>query len=227
MIKAVIYDFDGTLIQTLKLSFDAYEVALLKLGVRASEEDIISKCFNKLDSEVASQFNVDLDLFTKYYGEEVIKGYKKAKLHLDVIFTLAELKKLNVLVGIGTLKEMEKIAEVLDRTEIRKYFDIIITNDSGLRKKPEIFLVVCEKLKVKPEEAVIVGDAENDLDAAKKIKAKSILFYPKAHEKYYNLETLKKLQPDFIIKNHKEIINKLSILRQVQDDNSVPGNDRK
>ncbi len=212
MIKAVIYDFDGTLIDTLKVSFDAYNSALSKLGINATEEEIINKCFNKLCSEVAKSFNIDLDIFSKYYREATIKGYKNAQLYPDVISTFNEIKKLGISVAIGTSKDMNKIAEVLDRIQIKEHCEVIITNDSGLRKKPEIFSEVCEKLKVKPEETIIVGDAENDLDAANKINTKSILFYPKSHEKYYSLENLKKFKPNHIIKNHKEIISILQKL---------------
>lgn len=212
MIKAVIYDFDGTLIETLKVSFDAYNSALSRLGINATEEEIINKCFNKLDSEVAKSFNISLELFSKYYKEATIKGYKNAELYPNVISTFKEIKKLGISVAIGTSKDMNKIAEVLDRIKIKEYCEVIITNDSGLRKKPEIFSEVCKKLKIKPEEVIIVGDAENDLDAANNINAKSVLFYPKSHEKYYRLKNLNKFKPDFIIKNHNEIINILEKL---------------
>ena len=212
MIKAVIYDLDGTLIKTLKISFDAYNSALSKLGINATEEEIINKCFNKLDSEVSISFNIDLNLFSKYFQEATIKGYKNAQSYPDVISTFNEIKKLGIPVAIGTSNNMDKLAEVLDRTQIKTYCKIIVTNDSRLRKKPEIFSEVCEKLKVKPEEVIIVGDAENDLDAANKINAKSILFYPGFHEKYYSLKDLNEFKPDFIIKNHKEIIKILQKL---------------
>lgn len=212
MIKTVIYDFDGTLIETLKVSFDAYDSALSKLGINATEEEIINNCFNKLDSEVAKNFNIDLDLFSKYYREATIKGYKNAQLYPNVISIFNEIKRSGISVGIGTSNDMSKIAEVLDRIQIKKHCKVIITNDSGLRKKPEIFSGVCKKLKIKPEEALIVGDAENDLDAANKINATSVLFYPKSHEKYYSLEDLNKFKPDYVIKNHKEIISILQKL---------------
>lgn len=45
------------------------------------------------------------------------------------------------------------------------------------------------------------------------MKAKSVLFYPRSHEKYYILKDLNKFKPDFVIKNHKEIINILQKLK--------------
>ena len=93
--------------------------------------------------------------------------------------------------------------------KIEKYFDSVITYDEVKKKKPhpEIFLAVCRELKVKSQEVIIIGDSESDLVVANKIGAKSILFYPKKHERFYKLSDLKKLKPNHIIKNNLEIID--------------------
>ncbi len=212
MIKAIIYDFDGTLADTLRIHFDEYSFTLLKFKIKASRDEIVAKCFNKSDNEVAKNFNIkDTKLFSKYYRRQVSQLFRNIKLYPGVISTFREISKLNLPIGIGTSRNREDIAPQLNKLQLRNFCKVIVTHDEVLKKKINIFIEVCKRLKVKPEETVIVGDAETDLESANRLKAKSVLFYPKQHHKYYKLEDLKRLKPNFIIENHNEIIRIINL----------------
>jgi HAD superfamily hydrolase (TIGR01549 family) len=208
-IKATIYDFDGTLGDTLQLHLDAYTFSLAKLRIKTTEQEIISKCFNKTDTQAAKNYNLkDVQLFSKYYRDKVVKEYKHIKLYQDVVSTLREIAKLNLQIAIGTSRTGEEINQVIDKLGIKNFFRKIITHDDIMKNKTrqELFQEICKFLKVKSSEVIIVGDSENDIITAKKIKAKSVLFYPTQHSKFYKLQDLKKLKPDFIIDDHSKII---------------------
>ena len=97
---------------------------------------------------------------------------------------------------------------------IESYFDSIVTHDEVQNKKPhpETFLTVCEELGIHSNEVLIVGDSQADLLAANTMKAKSVLFYPKKHEQFYDLTELKTLNPFATIGVHAEIITLLEKL---------------
>ncbi len=210
MIKAIIYDFDGTLVDTLNLHYKAYVYSLSKCGIKASRDEIIDKCFNKQDAEAAKSFGISAGKFSKYYRQRVIDDFKNVKLYPDVLSTF---KLIDLPIAIGTSRNRKEIAPVLDKLRLSKYCDVIVTHDEVKKRKVDIFIKVCEYLKVKPSEIILVGDAETDLESANKMKAKSVLYYPNQHKNYYDLNKLKKYKPDFIIKNHKEIMTILQKLK--------------
>lgn len=212
MIKAVIYDFDGTLVDNLHLHMDAYRETLLKLGVKADNKEIIKKCFNKLDGQAARNFGVDVKLFSKYYYQGIIDRNKYLKLIPGTASILKQIKKMNLFLGLGSLRNQMEIKKIKKVILLEKYFDVIVPHSKKHREKPEIFDEVVRKLKLIPKQVLFVGDAENDIGAAKKIGAHSVLFFPKGRQEYYSLNSLKKLKPEYIIDNHKEIIG---ILREL------------
>ncbi len=209
MIKAVIYDFDGTLADTLKLHYDAYAYSLLKCGVKASRAEVIDKCFNKQDIEVANSFGIDVNQFSKYYRQRVTDDFKNVKLYSDVLSTF---ELINMPVAIGTSRSRKELASVFNILHLDKYCNISVTQDEVKKKKVDIFIKVCKYLKVKSNEVIIVGDADSDLDSANQMNATSVLYYPESHQDYYDIDKLKKYEPDFIIKNHDEIIGILQKL---------------
>jgi len=209
-INAIIYDFDGTLADTFSLHLEAYAFSLGKFGIEATHSEIINKCFNKTDEKAAENFGIsDTEQFSKYYREGLKEAFKKIKLYPNVISTLKTLVQQGVKLGIATSRERKEMESVLDILKMRSYFEVIITHDEVVEKKPnpEIFLAVCNQLSVSSNDIVIVGDSQADLDAARQMNARSVLFYPEEHKKIYELENLKKYEPTFIINDNKDILS--------------------
>jgi pyrophosphatase PpaX len=63
----------------------------------------------------------------------------------------------------------KNVHRILEYFHLSNYFDVIVTGDDVKRGKPdaEIVLEACEKLKTKPENAILVGDTETDFMAGK------------------------------------------------------------
>lgn len=203
MIKAIIYDFDGTLANTLHLHYQAYKKSLSKLGINLKREEIIKTCFNVKDKDIAKKFKINQKLFSNYYREQVQKDLTKNKLYANVLKTF---KKIKIPIAIGTYRNRDELEPIIKKIKLDKYCKITVTRDEAQGTKKDIFMKICKKLNVKPEETLIVGDSESDLMNANKIKAISALFYPNNNKKYYDLKKLKKHKPKFIIKKHEEII---------------------
>ena len=52
MIKSILFDFDGTLVNTLLLYLEAYNKALKKSGINFSDKKIVNNCFGKKEEEI-------------------------------------------------------------------------------------------------------------------------------------------------------------------------------
>ncbi len=205
-ISAVIYDFDGTIADTLPSHLAAYRHALENLGIGGlSDSDIVEKCFNKLDKDVAEYFGIDRKEFTRIYKERGMEERRRASLQEGLIDTLKRIKEMGMKIAVGSMDWRESVKELVDVLGIREYFDCVEGNMMPERTKGETFSAICSEMGVKPEEVIVVGDADSDIRGAKEIGARTVLYYPKGNERFYSLDMLTKHNPDFIIKRHDEI----------------------
>jgi putative hydrolase of the HAD superfamily len=147
MIKAIIYDFDGTLVDTLSLHYKAYVYSLSKCGIKADKNTVIDKCFNKQDTEVANSFKIDVDKFSTYYRQRIINDFKNVKLYPNVLSTF---KLIKLPIAIGTSRNRRELAPLLDKLQLRSYCNVTVTHDEVKKRKVDIYLKVCKYLKVKP-----------------------------------------------------------------------------
>ncbi len=76
-----------------------------------------------------------------------------------------------------TNKPREFTLDLLERVGLVDYFDVVISGDDTVEKKPHAapVLAACERLEVSPAEAVMIGDSENDLLSARAAGCRAIL----------------------------------------------------
>ena len=151
MIKAVVLDVDGTLFDTENLDVIAYGEVGKRYGYDITKE-ILTKAIgmNHEDSAkcISSHFDENFN-FSKIVKEadEYKKEYK---------------------IGVATSTRRNLTEERFDQVGFMPYFDEIVCGDDLEKGKPnpEIYLKTCEKLEVKPEEAVAIEDSKNGILAA-------------------------------------------------------------
>lgn len=170
--KAVIFDLDGVLIDSMKAHVFAWEKVFSDYGIEVDDYEIY-----KLEGErnmeiprsIAKIHNIELtneeidsmrELKKTIYRTFDVRPY-------DILFYLHELKKrgLKLAVGTGGRKEVaeEKINEFFPNI-----FDIIISSDNVKHGKPdpETYLKALEKLNIKSSEAVVIENAPLGVKAA-------------------------------------------------------------
>jgi len=136
--------------------------------------------------------------------------------YLDEVLT--ELKKrgykLGVITNTVTSRE-EHVRMALQKIDIEKYFDVIVTSvDVGFNKPdPEIFQTALKALNVKPEEAVMVGNRINaDILGGNHIGMKTILY--RWNERYPEKITSPEEQPTRTINSLKELPHVLAEIQK-------------
>lgn len=178
MIKAVIFDVDGTMVDSEPLHVLAWDRALQMYDHRLSDlsDERRSKIAGRKPLHIASDLIEWLDLQVK--PEEFLK--MRQKIFLDLIRTdirpmpglensVKRLVKEGYLLGIGTAQYSEYINLVLDTLQLREYFQVVVTGDEIMHGKPhpETYLTVTKKLGVKPQDCVVIEDAESGIKSAK------------------------------------------------------------
>ncbi|MCB0751685.1 MAG: HAD family phosphatase [Ignavibacteriae bacterium] len=173
MIKAIIFDMDGLLIDSEPIWFRAKQELMKPLNLEWTHEDQIATM------GVPTQFWIDY-LYKKANGiltkDELLHGvtdrminlYKKGEIELmPGVKEALKLAKENYKVGLatGSYKQLMEIS--LDVNNWRNIFDVILSSDDLERGKPfpDIYLEVMKRLNVRPKESVVLEDSRDGIKA--------------------------------------------------------------
>ena len=172
--EAVIFDLDGTLLNTLEDLLDSvnYAMSVLEMPVRSYEEirHFVGNGIRRLlelsvpEGDKNPQFEQAFTLFKKYYGEHC---NDKTDLYPGIIDLLKRLKEEGFQMAIVSNKYFEGV-EALKEQYFKEYLDVAIGEREGIRKKPapDTVLTALGELGISRERAVYVGDSEVDLATA-------------------------------------------------------------
>jgi len=218
--KLIIFDFDGTLIDSGPDLALALNFMLEKLGKNPFSEEIIhgwvgngAQILVKRALLGKTEINETLDegLFTKAL-KIFLDSYEKnvcvkTLLYPYVKDTLEALQKKEYILSIVTNKPYSFIEPILEGLQIKSYFDYYIGGDSLKEKKPSPLplLHICEKFKIDTTKALMVGDSKNDILAAHAAKIDSVgVSYG------YNYgEDIASYQPNVVLHDISEILEVL------------------
>lgn len=175
MKKAVIFDMDGLMIDSERVTYNEYVKKLAQLGHHDFTEELYRNCLGKNKQGICQ-------VFIDHYGQdfpmdevwddvhvwidESLRQYVPKKKGL--VELLEYLKANNYKTIVATSSGRARVDEILKNADLTKYFDDTICGDEVTHGKPhpEIFLTACQKLDVKPEEALVLEDSEAGILAA-------------------------------------------------------------
>ncbi len=174
MIKAVLFDLDGVLIdseyRTLTIKKNMFEEYGLDLGdeiynILAGSQ--LAKIFTKLFPDYPNP-----DEFLEEYHQRAYVRVKVdyAKLQMNNASKLLnDLKLQSYSIALVTAADRPKIRQVFDENGWNDIFEVIVSSEDGYPKKPDstVYKVAMKELGILPEEAIIVEDSLTGLKAAK------------------------------------------------------------
>lgn len=180
LVKAVIFDLDGTVADTLPLTLYAMREAVREFtGFLYSDSDILEK-FGPVDTDIVRDLvnSKDRDASVEAYIRCFEKNFDAYIKPIEGIDRLLEFLKANeIKVGLFTGRGMRLAKIILEKLKIIQYFDEVLTGDSTTNPKPdpEGILKVLAKLDVKASESIYVGDFDVDIRASKEAGTLSVL----------------------------------------------------
>lgn len=208
MIKAVLFDLDGTLLDTNELIYKSFYYTFKEgLNLELSKDKITSMFGQPLQ-----------DSFKDYAKEKeignLIKMYREynESLHdnmcdafLGVNELLNELKRRNIKIGIVTSKRDILARRGMEIANIIDYMDVIVTPECTDKHKPnrEPAIYACNKLDIEPKEAIMVGDSHFDLMCGRDAGCKT------CGVKYtaLDIKRLEEVNPDYFIDEPMDLLN--------------------
>lgn len=175
MVGAVIFDLDGVLADTEPFSIEAGRMTMKEHGIKLTPEET-KRAFGRTDLDISAHAiklrNLDLKpevLVRK--KDRIYSGLIKGKLKPmpGVRELLKALKKRGVPFAVASSGTPEKIGATLSELGFDGLFDIIVSASDITKGKPnpEIFLKAAEKIGAKPENCLVVEDAQAGIEAAK------------------------------------------------------------
>ena len=182
MIKAIIFDLDGTLLDTLEDLTDSVNYVLGKHGMpERSLDEIRSFIGNGVPTLIARSVPADTDPGTvKICVAEMMEYYKdhaeiKTKPYDGIMELLDELKKQNIRTAVVTNKA-EEAAVILCNAKFGDVFDTVIGDNGTDRLKPapdNVFRALRE-LNLQKNEVLYVGDSDVDMVTATNAELESV-----------------------------------------------------
>jgi HAD superfamily hydrolase (TIGR01549 family) len=212
MIKALFFDFDGTVSDAHSIAFKSLIRVLDDYGYKFDKD----KAFALLGSKMQIIFkglglsSGHLDSarrrFYKYFKGAAVAGGIKLCVSVK---PLERLSKDYPLIVVSN-SETSFIKASIKKLRIEKLFKKIYGAEK-FRTKDELLKKLFRKMKIKPSEAIYVGDRFSDIEYARKAGCWAVAINNKCA--WSDLKTIKKENPDFIIRDFsslKKIIDKLN-----------------
>ncbi len=209
MIEGIVFDLDGTLINSEPLWQEAEIELFATEGLEITREDC-KKTKGLPSCEVVKYWHAkvkepkkEVPLLTQELNHNVIELLKeKVELKLGVIEMLDFCKTKKLPMGIASASSMAHIKAVLDKFELNNYFNLIYSGDFERFGKPHpgIYISACKKLKINPVCSLAIEDSFNGILAAKSARMKVIALLDEGqiNETIYDFADLKiERFPDF------------------------------
>jgi beta-phosphoglucomutase-like phosphatase (HAD superfamily) len=187
MLKAVIFDMDGVLIDSEPFHLVVNEKIFADLGINLGEEEyhsfigtthkdmwsMIKKRYN-LPQPVPELVNMQVSGNINYIKNEEIEPIKIK----GVAGLLSEIARESIKIGIASSSPTKVIKLVINKLRISDYFSAIIGGEEIKRGKPspDIFLKAAKRLKETPSNCLVIEDSKNGVLAAKAAGMKCVGF---------------------------------------------------
>lgn len=207
---ALLFDLDGTLLDSSLAICEAGASAFGDLGVHVTPEDIEPHLGAPL-----------LELYEHFIGDEDVERTQRFVLryihHHDehperhppplpgVVAALEGLSaRYQAPLGVATTKPTERAYQQLEAIGLHRYFRRVQGTEDGIRPKPapDVIVHACRHLGVRPEEVLMVGDTARDVDAARAAGARAVVVaYTEVHE-----ARAREMGADLVVRSLEELV---------------------
>jgi pyrophosphatase PpaX len=208
-INTILFDLDGTLIDTNELIISTYLHTLEKyFPGQYGREDVLPflgptlhEVFGNMDPEKVEEMVLDYRTFNLANHDALVKEFE------GVIETVETLKSKGYKLAIVTTKREDVALKGMRLMKLDSFFDVVVAYDHVKKVKPdpEPIMLALEQLNAKPEEAMMVGDNFHDILAGKNAGTKTVGVAWSIKGREY----IAKYEPDYILETMPDLLKVL------------------
>lgn len=172
MIDTVLFDFDGTIMDTNDVIIQSWQTTFRQLKGREEDVNVILKTFGEPLVRTMQNFFPDHPLEEAL---EIYRGYQRDNFLKDIrLFPgipelLDELMQRQVRLALVTSRLKHTTDQALDAFDLRKYFSCVVTADDVTKHKPDpqCIEIALRHLGSDPKTSIMVGDSPFDIQCAR------------------------------------------------------------
>ncbi|MEG4278282.1 HAD-IA family hydrolase [Microcoleus sp. MON1_C1] len=212
MTKVIIFDFDGTLADTIDILLSITNRLSVELGFKSATKEQIAQLSNLTSWQLLQYSGISIfkfPLLIRMLKAELRSEIPNIKLFPGIKEVLLALTKLGFQLGIITSNSRENVLASLETNGLQDTFTFIYSGSTFGKHK-----VINSWLKtehINPQQVVYVGDEIRDIEAARKTGIKVIA----VAWGFNSQEALAAHNPDFLIKRPQELIEIMNNLWEV------------
>lgn len=182
MIKAIILDFDGLIIDTESTWYRAFYDVLSSYNIPFTDSEFSQfigsheeNFFRYLHQKIGHQ--IDDEIVKQQAYEKHREFMKQEPLREGVLDYLQEAKASGLKIGLATSSSIDWVSHFLKPFEIEHYFEVMMTREKvkNIKPHPDLYLQATAHLGVKPHESVAFEDSVNGVKAAKNAGMKCVV----------------------------------------------------
>ncbi|MFJ7921613.1 pyrophosphatase PpaX [Lysinibacillus fusiformis] len=206
-VKALLFDFDGTLLNTNELIIQTF---MHVLNERFPGQFSPKDCLKFIGPSLMQTFNdiapgEEEALIAKYRAWNLEHHDELVSQYPDVVSTLEQLKAQGILLAIVSTKRNDTIDRGLSILGATHLFDVRIGTDNvkNVKPDPEPVLLALERLGVDKDDAIMIGDNSHDIEAGHRagVRAAGVAWAIKG-EAY-----LQQYQPEYILHHMTDLLD--------------------
>jgi phosphoglycolate phosphatase len=212
-VKVIIFDFDGTLADTLDAIVNITNRLAKAYGYKATEPEELALIRNMSSREIVKKSKISvfkLPFLLRRIKLELQNDIKHIKPILGIQESLIRLKNEGILLGIITSNSEDNVKAFLEKNDMEDLFSFIYS-ERTLFSKDKALNKFIKRNNLIPEQVIYVGDETRDIEASKRIDVKVVA----VSWGFNSQEALAKHNPDFLISKPSELVDLIGSLKQI------------
>ena len=203
-IDTLLFDWDGTVVDSAQLGLTAFEQSFAALGVPFDAEvyaQVYSPNWYSVYEALGlpkEQWQKADDLWVHHYGEQIAQPVAAAK------ETINELKRKGYRLGVVSSGTECRVVREIKQLGLERVFEIVICNEQMTNKKPhpEGLELALRSLSCQCEHAAYVGDSPEDIEMGKRASMLTV----GVRSDYPTSWKLESQEPDILLKSFDELL---------------------
>jgi HAD superfamily hydrolase (TIGR01509 family) len=204
--KYFLFDWDGSLADTLPIWFEGFKKVFAKHGVTVTNEIIADEVLG--DWEAPGRLGVkNSEKFFADLEAEVIEKLNQVKLNEGALELLTKIKAAGGKIAVVTASKKRWVKTALRENGLRDLVDVFLGKEdvTYVKPDPEALFKALELMNGKAEESIMVGDSGKDVMAGRRVPMNTAIYFPERYSEFYSKETQINFGAKYMIGSFKDL----------------------